>query len=80
MIFDEMLLFLIKNALISKNQSDFKPGDPFVNQLLSIRQVIYKSFNGGFDVTSVSLDISKVFDKVWAKVNFLKLILYVASF
>ena len=64
-IFKEMLPFFIKNGLISQNQSGFKPGDSCINQALSITHEIYKSFDDGFDVRSVFLDISKAFDKVW---------------
>ena len=55
------------NHLISHNQSGFKPGDSCINQLLSITHEIYKSFDDGFDVRGVFLDISKAFDKIWHK-------------
>ena len=59
--------FLIENNLISSNQSDSMPGDSCINQLLSITHEIYKSFDDGFVVRGVFLDISKAFDKVWHK-------------
>ena len=62
-----MFRFLIENNLISSNQSGFKPGDSCINQLLSITHEIYKSFDDGFEVRGVFLDISKAFDKVWHK-------------
>ena len=62
-----MFGFLIENNLISSNQSGFKPGDSCINQLLSITHEIYKSFDDGFEVRGVFLDISKAFDKVWHK-------------
>ena len=62
-----MFGFLIENNLISSNQSGFKPGDSCINQLLSITHEIYKSFDDGFEVRGVFLDISKAFDKVWDK-------------
>ena len=34
-------------------------------QLLSITREIYKSFDEGFEVRGVFLDISKAFDRVW---------------
>ena len=34
--------------LISPNQSGFRPGDSFVNQLLAITHEIYKLFDEGF--------------------------------
>ena len=67
LIFNEMFRFLIENNLISSNQSGFKPGDSCINQLLSITHEIYKSFDDGFEVRGVFLDISKVFDKVCDK-------------
>ena len=48
-----------------KHQSGFKPGNSCINQLLSITDEIYQSFDEGFDVRSVFLDTSKAFDKVW---------------
>ena len=48
-----MFRFLIENNLISSNQSGFKPGDSCINQLLSITHEIYKSFDDGFEMTSL---------------------------
>ena len=59
-----MFRFFIENDLISQHQSGFRPGDSCINQLLSITCEIYQSFDEGFDVCSVFLDISKAFDKV----------------
>ena len=67
LIFNVMFRFLNKHNLISSNQSGFRPGDSSIYQLLSITHEIYKSFEDGFEVTGVVLDISKAFDKVWAK-------------
>ena len=60
-----MFNFFITNHLISTNQSDFKPGDSCINQLLSITHKIYTSFDKGYEVRGVFLDISVAFDKVW---------------
>ena len=65
LIFNEMFGFLTESNLISSNQSGFKPGDSCINQLLSITHKIYKSFDNGFEVRGVFLDISKAFDKAW---------------
>ena len=67
LIFNEMFSFLLENNLVSPNQSGFKPGDSCINQLLSITHEIFQSFDVGFEVRSVFLDISKAFDKVWHK-------------
>ena len=62
-----MFSFLFEKNLISLNQSVFKPGDSSVNQLLSITHEIFQSFDEGFEVRSVFLDISKAFDKALHK-------------
>ena len=59
-----MFPFSFKNDLISQNQSGFKLGDSWVNQLLSVKHEIFRSFHDGLDVRSDFLDISKAFDKV----------------
>ena len=61
------LRFLVgeRHKLISSNQSGFKPGDSYINQLLSITHEMYKSFDDGYEVRGVFLDVSKAFDKVW---------------
>ena len=62
-----MFEFFIENNLISKNQLGFRPGDSCINQLLSIIQDIYQSFDDGLEVRAVFLDISKAFNEVWHK-------------
>ena len=64
-IFDEVYHFLFSNNLLSKHQSGFRPGDSTINQLLSITNDIYRSFEEGCETRAVFLDISKAFDKVW---------------
>ena len=65
LLYNEMFGFFLDKGLISANQSDFKPGDSSINELLSITHNIYKSFDDGYEVRGVLLDISKAFDKVW---------------
>ena len=65
LIYNSLFEFFIANELISSNQSGFKPGDSCMNQLLYITHEIYKSFDDGYEVRGVFLDISEVFDKVW---------------
>ena len=60
-----MFSFFLAINLLAPNQSRFKPGDSCINQLLSITHEICSSFDDGFEVRSVFLDISKAFDKVW---------------
>ena len=64
LMFNEMFKFFIENELMSSNQSGLKPGDSFINQLVSITHQIYKYFNEVHEVSGVFLDISKAFDKV----------------
>ena len=59
-----MFKFITENELISPNQSGFKP-DSCINQLLAITHEVYKSFDKGFEVRGVFLDISKASEKVW---------------
>ena len=42
--------FLIQNDLISSNQSSFKQGDSYINQLLSITNDIYQFLDQGYEV------------------------------
>ena len=65
LIYNEMFTFFTENNLISPNQWGFRPGDSCVNQLLAVTHEIYKSFQEGFEVRRVFLNISKAFDKVW---------------
>ena len=60
-----MFDFFFVKALISANQSGFKPGHSWIIQPSSITHNIYKSFDDDYDVRGVFLDISKTFDKVW---------------
>ena len=60
-----MFSFFLANNLLAPNQSGFKPGDSCINQLLSFTHEIYSSFDDEFEVRSVFMDVSKVFDKVW---------------
>ena len=45
--------YFIENDLISQNQSDFKPGDSCINQLISVTHEIYQSFDDGLEVRGV---------------------------
>ena len=64
LFYDRMFEFFMENNLISKNQSGFRPGDSYINQILSVTHEIYQSFDDNLEVRAVFLDISKAFDKV----------------
>ena len=64
LIYNSLFEFLIANEVIFSNQSRFKPGDCYINQLLSITRKIHKSFDDEYEVRGVFLDISKAFEKV----------------
>ena len=68
-----MFPFFIENKLIAANQSGFKPDDSCINQLIAITDEIYQSFDAGYEVRGVFLDISKAFDKVWHEGRIFKL-------
>ena len=59
--------------MILPKQSGFKPGDSFINQLISITHEVYESLDAGLEVRSVFLDISKAFHKVWHEKSSFKL-------
>ena len=68
-IFNDVFYSLNNNNLLTPNQSDFKPNESCVNQLLSILSLvlsIYSDFghNPSLEVGGIFLDISKAFDKV----------------
>ena len=67
LIFDEIYDHLVKNDLLTPNQSGFRLGDSTINQLLSITYCIYTAFQEfpSRDTRAVFLDISKAFNKVW---------------
>ena len=60
-----MFEFFVQNNLITPHQSGFTTGDSCINQLISITHKIYKSFDDGYEVRGVFIDISKAFYKVW---------------
>ena len=72
-IYNNIFEFLTINKLISDNDSGFKTGGSWVNQLLSITHKIYHSLNNDLEVRGVFLDISKAFDKLWHEGLILKL-------
>ena len=59
-----LTFYILWNVLISSNQSGFKQGDSYINQLLSITHDIYQFLDQGYEVRGVVLDISKALDKV----------------
>ena len=62
--YNNIFEYLTTNKLISDNQSDFKPSDCCVSQLLSITHEIYHSLDNSLKVRGVFLDISKASEKV----------------
>ena len=59
--------YIDENELLNPNQSEFRPFDSCVNQLLSINHQIFSNFDCDppKDISAVFLDISKAFDKSW---------------
>ena len=73
LIYNSLFEYFIENDLISPNKSGCKPGDSYTNQLISIMHEIHQSFNDGFKVKGVFLDIYKAIDKVWHNGHIYKL-------
>ena len=65
LLYNDMFNFFIRNYLISANLSGFNTANFCFNQLVSINLEIYASFDEGYEVRGVFLDMSKAFDKVW---------------
>ena len=67
LIFDEIYDHLVKNDLLTPNQSGFRPGDSTINQLLSITYCMCTASEEfpSRETRAVLLDISEAFDKVW---------------
>ena len=53
-----MLNFFSENDLISQKQSDFRPGNSCINQLLSISHEFLSAFDRGLEIRGLFLDIS----------------------
>ena len=66
-LFDSLYTYVTTNRLISWRQSGFIKKDSTINQLVSIVEMIRKSFEEEptEEVKRIFLDISKAFDKVW---------------
>ena len=65
---------------ISENQSGFKLGNSCINQLLSITQEIYKSFDNCRELRGAFLHITKAYHKVWHEGLLLKLRLNITEY
>ena len=69
-LYNEMFTIFTENNLISPNQWRFRTGNSLVHQLLATTHKICKSFDKGFEIRGVFLDISKAFDMYSMKVYF----------
>ena len=54
-MFNEIIKFFIENDLTLSNQSGFKPGDSCLNQLVSVKHDIYKSFDELHEIRVVGM-------------------------
>ena len=64
LLYDTMVNVFSKNSLPSQNQSEFRPEDSCINQLLSINHEILSAFHIGLEVRGIFLDFSSAFDRV----------------
>ena len=67
LIFNELFAFFEKRNLLSKHQSDFRPGDSCIYQLLAIKRDIFLRIDSipSLESRRVLLDISKAFNREW---------------
>ena len=67
LIINALYVFFGDNKLLNLCQSGFTKNDSCINQLVSITQEMYFSFNcnHSLEVRGAFLDLSKTFDKVW---------------
>ena len=65
LVYNSTFKHFLDNALISSNQSGFKPNDSCINQLIAITHDIFKGFDDGLEIIGAFVDISKAFNKVW---------------
>ena len=64
-VFFHLYYFLMEIGFLYKFQSDFRPSDSTIIQLIFLVRKIYEALQGGKEVRVVFLDMSKAFDKVW---------------
>ena len=53
LIYNKMFGFFLDKGLIAANQSGFRPEDSCINQILSVTNNIYKSFDDGYEYRGV---------------------------
>ena len=66
-VFGRIYEHVTEHSLITDRQSGYRPGHNTQLQLAHYTDNIYRSLDRGYDVTSIYLDISKYFDKIWHK-------------
>ena len=66
-LYNHLFLYLESNDFLTPHQSEFRPNDSCIYQLLSIVQSIYADFdhNTSLEFWGNFLDISKAFGKIW---------------
>ena len=66
-VFRRIYDHLSENALLSENQSGYRPHHSKQLQLAYMTDSLYKSLDKGQDFTAIYLDVTKYFDKIWHK-------------
>ena len=64
-IFSHIYGRVTENSLLSDRQSGYRPGHNTQLQLCYLTDRLYKSLDKGQDFTTVYLDISRYFEKIW---------------
>ena len=64
-IFSHIYNHITENSLLSDRQSGYRPGHNTQLQLCYLTEKLYKSLDKGQDFTTIYLDISRYFEKIW---------------
>lgn len=66
-IFRKIYQHLTDNDLLTERQSGYRPGHGTQLQIFYLSHKLYESLDKGQDFTTIYLDISRYFDKIWHK-------------
>ena len=65
LVFAKIYAHLDTNGLITDRQSGYRPHHGTQTQLIYLTDTLYKALDNNMDLTTIYLDISRYFDKIW---------------
>ena len=65
LVFAKIYAHLDTNGLITDRQSGYRPHHGTQTQLIYLTDTLYKALDKNMDLTTIYLDISRYFDKIW---------------